>query len=191
MGILQQRYLHLAWQAVERVERLMSIGAGNRPLDLLTTFGGSYACVVGMRSREAGRGPQPMQEYIARRAAVAELRGCGNCGEQAAIAMVDLARNHRLMPLEYMARTNADHAFVVIGRPRNSSLGDHTTWGENCVICDPWAKDAFISSEIMERAYKPRPFFGVLSYFRVDVPHDPAGIFGSVPSTSSGTTSRW
>ncbi|EKD73156.1 MAG: hypothetical protein ACD_45C00428G0001 [uncultured bacterium] len=32
------------------------------------------------------------------------------------------------------------HMFAVVGRNRKSNLQNPTSWGENCIIADPWAK---------------------------------------------------
>jgi hypothetical protein len=91
--------------------------------------------------------------WLLQAAAKAESAGCGNCGEQAAIAFVHLSQL-KVRPLDYMARTNADHAFVVIGRKEDSDQSNYRTWGSDCVICDPWAGAAFVAEDIPKKAYK-------------------------------------
>lgn len=84
--------------------------------------------------------------------------GCGNCGERAAVAFMYLLDALKAKPLDYMARTNADHAFVVIGRKAESKESDFKTWGTDCIVCDPWAGAAFAASEIPRKAYKGTGF---------------------------------
>ncbi len=69
----------------------------------------------------------------------AKLYGCGNCGEQSALAFVYL-RQQGIHPLDWMSINNFRHAFVVIGREGASDpteWGD--AWGQRSVLCDPWA----------------------------------------------------
>ena len=63
--------------------------------------------------------------------------GCGNCGEQSALAFVYL-RDLGLLPLDWMQVDNFKHAFVVLGRVANSDPADYTTWGSTSFYCDPW-----------------------------------------------------
>jgi hypothetical protein len=70
-------------------------------------------------------------------AAAAEAYGCGNCGEQSAIAFVFL-RRQKTFPLDWMEVNDYQHAFVIIGRRRGSDVTDYRTWGDEAVVCDPW-----------------------------------------------------
>ncbi|HEX8639198.1 MAG TPA: hypothetical protein VF692_14105 [Pyrinomonadaceae bacterium] len=70
-------------------------------------------------------------------AARAEQFGCGNCGEQSAIAFVYL-RRQKTFPLDWMEVNDFEHGFVIIGRKRGSDTTDYRTWGDEAVICDPW-----------------------------------------------------
>lgn len=69
----------------------------------------------------------------------------GNCGEQAALAFVYLLK-HNVLPLDFCKVKNGDHAFVVIGRSKESNPNDLKTWG-NAVICDPFNNQAFIAKD--------------------------------------------
>lgn len=69
--------------------------------------------------------------------------GIGNCGERAALAFALLLEDTTLLfgrvRIEVLAiYGGGDHAFVVLNRGRDSKIHDVTTWGDNCVICDPW-----------------------------------------------------
>lgn len=89
-------------------------------------------------------GHRPLQhtvqayQWIKKMAVLAESAGFGNCGEMAAVAFVWLFEKHYVRPLDYMECDVEDHAYVVLGRPRNSNTKDPSTWGDKAVICDPW-----------------------------------------------------
>jgi hypothetical protein len=74
--------------------------------------------------------------YLEKSADGAELYGCGNCGEQSAIAFMYLKRQGTF-PLDWMEVNNYEHAFVIIGRAPKSDTRNHATWGTDAVICDP------------------------------------------------------
>lgn len=91
-------------------------------------------------SRWFGRqsGERNMCDFIRSWASRALRAGCGNCAEQAAIAFMYLVRSG-IVPVDYMGFVQqVDHAFVVIGRAHNSSIGNVSTWGQCAVICDPY-----------------------------------------------------
>ncbi len=69
-------------------------------------------------------------------ASAAEAHGCGNCGEQSAIAFVFL-RKQKTFPLDWMEVDGYAHAFVIIGRKRGSAPATYLTWGDEAVVCDP------------------------------------------------------
>jgi hypothetical protein len=75
--------------------------------------------------------------YLEKSAVGGELYGCGNCGEQSAIAFMFLKKQNTF-PLDWMHVNDYEHAFVIIGRQRGSSASNPLTWGEVAVICDPW-----------------------------------------------------
>jgi hypothetical protein len=75
--------------------------------------------------------------YLDKSAENAQKFGCGNCGEQSAIAFVYL-RQQKIFPLDWMEVNDYEHAFVIIGRQRGSDPANYTTWGSDAVICDPW-----------------------------------------------------
>jgi hypothetical protein len=129
------------------------------------------ACLIDLRkamddfdkkvASQSGRDVQATD--IHNRAALAASAGCGNCGEQAAIAFsyLELSRNAR--PLDYVGPAgstrivssgNIDHAFVVIGRVKGSDPLDQKTWGVDAVVCDPWDGDSgsyYMASDIPTR----------------------------------------
>lgn len=75
--------------------------------------------------------------YLEKSAQGAELYGCGNCGEQSAIAYMYL-KQQKTFPLDWMEVNNYQHAFVIIGRAPRSDTRNAATWGDDAIICDPW-----------------------------------------------------
>lgn len=75
--------------------------------------------------------------YLEKSAEAAQAYGCGNCGEQSAIAFVYL-RQQNIFPLDWMEVDGYKHAFVIIGRRSGSDTENWATWGSEAVICDPW-----------------------------------------------------
>ncbi|BCL69600.1 hypothetical protein MADA3029_1150017 [Vibrio nigripulchritudo MADA3029] len=150
----KQKNLIAAKRAVEYVKQKMTIGAANKPLNSVLAFvSGSEsptACLTRIRSvnDEAGSNLEWLRAVAKR----AESNGCGNCGEQAAIAFCWLL-DHGYKPVDYMVRVNADHAFVVIGRLKEGTAGDPKTWGDDAVVCDPWDRSAYSASYIASRMW--------------------------------------
>jgi len=75
--------------------------------------------------------------YLEKSAEAAQQYGCGNCGEQSAIAFVYL-RQLKIFPLDWMEVDGYKHAFVILGRRRGSDTANYLTWGNEAVVCDPW-----------------------------------------------------
>jgi hypothetical protein len=155
-----------ARRAVEYTSSKMSIGASNKLEDVISTVGFSIVCSLYVQNTditdldELIKLPKiSLPIHIVTRAAHAESLGCGNCGEQAAIAFVHLFNVQKVKQLDLMHRTNADHAFVVIGRKSDSKLEDYNTWGDEAVICDPWDNKSYSCSDIA----KNMPGGGVFS----------------------------
>lgn len=143
--------------ANQYVKSKMTIGASNKlRVDFLPAWqcSGSALNTGAMRKQidrdliaAAGTLPKtdnPIQrEYQKQRlilektVANAEAYGCGNCGEQSAIAFAFL-RRQKTFPLDWMEVNDYQHAFVIIGRKRGSDSTDYRTWGDEAVVCDPW-----------------------------------------------------
>ncbi|WP_435235035.1 hypothetical protein ACR30L_14905 [Psychromonas sp. PT13] len=151
------RNLGIAQQAITYVESKMTIGADNKWSDKFASLFAaetSGSCVARIRKSPY---PSPRLEQLREMARRALIAGCGNCGEQAAIAFFWL-HDRKVAPLEYMTRTNADHAFVVIGRKLDSSFDKPLEWGENCIICDPWAGKVYTIRNVSKKMYGSGPF---------------------------------
>lgn len=65
----------------------------------------------------------------------------GNCNEQSVVALMDLY-DRSIRPLAWVYMDNGRHAFVVIGR-KSGSGSNPSDWGDDCVVCDPWAREAY------------------------------------------------
>lgn len=164
-------HLRFAQQAVDYTKSKMGLGASNKidslsivPVLMVNIAMIRYACteIVGIASQittdgfiedELAKGKMIVGTAIALRARRAEQMGCGNCGEQSAIAYVYLAEQVKLKNLDLMHRVNADHAFVVIGRKNGSLVSDYKTWGDKAVICDPWAESVYPCQDIPIKMY--------------------------------------
>jgi RHS repeat-associated protein len=93
---------------------------------------------------------------IRARAAYSAESAVGNCGEKAAVAFVYL-KSLTAHPLDFMVTQSGtllgSHAFVVIGRLKDSSPKDPTTWGRKAVVCDPWDSKVYLASSYFSNMY--------------------------------------
>lgn len=153
--------LQQARAAIAYVKRKLPRGAGNRP----ESPPDGAACVRSVRD-----GMPPMSYWVSHLAQHAIQAGCGNCGEQAAVAYVFL-QQRGILPLDYMNLYDpqgvAVHSFVVI---EFSGEGDSSSgWGENAVICDPWDEaQAYSASRIGSNMMLWESGSSVRSLFRAD-----------------------
>jgi hypothetical protein len=135
--------LRIAADANAYVGHVMTIGAGNKP----DSQPDADACVAFIRSTMLCT-----DNFIPHLADRAIANGCGNCGEQAAIAF-EFLRSRGVSPVDYMNLYNADgravHSFVVIDF---SDGGDSCSWGADAVICDPWdSSQAYPAGQISQK----------------------------------------
>jgi hypothetical protein len=131
-------YASLASEAVEYVRSKMTVGALNKIPDVLKSKGDSIICVLAERSVTKQYESFETERYLRFLAGAAESTGCGNCGEQSALAFSYLM-DRGIHPLDWMAlQSPGDHAFVVIGRLQKSNESEPVTWGERAIVCDPW-----------------------------------------------------
>src|SRR5262245_46649636 len=123
--------LEYARRAVYHVQQHLPRGAGNRP----ESPPDGNACVRYVRGTMVCTA-----DFIPHLARRAVETGCGNCGEQAAVAFMYLL-GVGARPLDYMNLDNADgiaiHSFVVIDFCCEGD-GMSCNWGPSAVICDPW-----------------------------------------------------
>src|SRR5437870_5452280 len=121
--------LRMAAEAVAYVVQKVSRGSGNQ----------SYSPPDGADCVAYLRGAMPpVDDWVPPLAQRAESLGCGNCGEQAAVAYQFLL-GKGVRPLDYMNLYNADgvavHSFVVLDFVGDA--GGTSSWGPDAVICDP------------------------------------------------------
>ena len=132
--------LNLKWAtlSVEYVRDAVTVGASNKIIDVYASRGMSLICVAAVHSVEFfDVRSLSTKKYLHRIAEILRSTGCGNCGEQSALAFKYLEENG-IRPLDWMYRMNGDHAFVVIGRDRGTKDSNYSTWGIDAVVCDPW-----------------------------------------------------
>lgn len=163
---MSNRNLRLARNAVRYVKDKMTFGASNRLESYASIPGMPLApaiCVATLRAAELVQ-DQFRDEYeltangvptwLESASGKAESLGCGNCGEQAALAFMYLLLKKQVKPLDYMHRNNVDHAFVVIGRDSGASPSEPERWGNSAVVCDPWNEQAYRAEDIEENMYR-------------------------------------
>jgi hypothetical protein len=141
--------LRAAQDAVAFVASQMTIGSGNQP----DSSPDGAACVAFIRSTMLCT-----DNFIPHLAQRAMANGCGNCGEQAAIAF-EFLRSKGMSPVDYMNLNDPDgkaiHSFVVIAF---SGDGNACSWGPEAVICDPWDNgQAYPANQISQQMslYQP------------------------------------
>ena len=174
--------LSLAKMAVDFTKKSLFLGSSNKANEqhvaLVTPL-----CVAGNKiSFKTGLGLKPqkdiesadgkrydMWDYQVEVAIHALRKGCGNCGEHAAVAYLWLLKNHA-RPLDFMSRTNADHAFVVIGRPASATISRPESWGPEAVVCDAWDGAYYPATEIADKM--PR---GIMESLTGNLPIAPEG----------------
>ncbi|KTD44492.1 hypothetical protein [Legionella quateirensis] len=64
--------------------------------------------------------------------------GYGHCGELAQAVFIHLIDNG-IAPVDMCYTTVGRHALLVLGRTSDSDPTDISTWGDEALICDPWA----------------------------------------------------
>ncbi|MFO1351574.1 MAG: hypothetical protein U1F68_13260 [Gammaproteobacteria bacterium] len=152
--------LQMAQEAIGFVQRNLPRGAGNRP----DGSPDAAACVTFLRSTMLST--DNFIPHLARRAL---QNGCGNCGEQAAVAYMFLLQRG-CQPLDYMNLYNpggqAVHSFVVVDFAA-SGEGQSSTWGKDAVVCDPWDDaQAYPAWQIGQKMSLYAPGSTVRSLFR-------------------------
>lgn len=88
----------------------------------------------------------------AKRADLAISAAGGNCEEFSATAYIEL-KKMGVTPIHWVKLVSGDHAFVLIGKGPTGMLDekDLKSWGDTVVVCDAWAKQAYIASSIPSR----------------------------------------
>jgi hypothetical protein len=137
--------------AVRATVELLHIGPDNRPHHSFLRTLRAAMCVPDLKEdikkqdeviKAAGAGKL---ERIMMWAAKARSAGCGNCGEHAAVAFMELLLRS-CYPLDLVYIHGGDHNFVLIGREDGSSIEDPLTWGPETVVCDPYWGESYEAS---------------------------------------------
>ncbi len=68
-----------------------------------------------------------------------------NCAVLSNYAVGYMQRHYPNVSFEFIFL--AHHALMAIGRPANSNPKDIKTWGEETLICDPWAKQIYLAAD--------------------------------------------
>lgn len=144
-------YEGIALLAVAYVQEKLRGGSQTNLLDVISSGGRALWCVERARAQARALGWKDVREQIEAMAAAAEANGCGNCGEQAAVAFMFLKR-WPIAPIDYVHLKDKDHDFVVIGAT-DSSSPYLTDWGLDAVVCDPWDGKVYPIMNIYDRMY--------------------------------------
>lgn len=195
------KYLSAAWDAVRAVKEKLHWGASTDD-DNVARLGAAgnipAACVWVMRGDIAAGNFQPDEAYFESftghlpreyrvRSLVAQGLGCGNCGEQAIMALQylnDYEYADGMMPpldLSGVQFDGNDHQFVIVGRQTGSNdfrdvaknIQDVAAWGPDAVICDAWKGRAYPAMENKDlfRRTKPGVYLRVTSYGAWEAPN--------------------
>jgi hypothetical protein len=144
------RNLNAAIQTKLYVQKKMDIGASNKFGDNLGGLTLPVWCVSQTRddiardlksqAAEIKRtGSDPLKAIVDTWARHARDMGCGNCGEQSALAFVQLRDVWHVSPLDWMQVGGWKHGFVVVGRIAEATNASNVgTWNPEAVVCDPW-----------------------------------------------------
>jgi hypothetical protein len=121
------KHLKAAQLAHQVVQSTFVAGAGNQVLDVLASGGESWA------RRKIGTAAAPessLQDHLTR----VQVAQGGHCTEQAAMTLATLAQMDITAPIVriYEDSPRVDHAYTIIGDPRDPR------WGEQTVVVDPW-----------------------------------------------------
>lgn len=94
--------------------------------------------------------------YSAISAKLAEESQWGSCGEKVWVLThffkklgLDIRVEHFIIMRNVdFAQNNGNHTFIVLGRDEKSDPNDYTTWGNDAIICDPWAEKQYFVRDI-------------------------------------------
>lgn len=162
----QYIYLNAAIQTVKYVDTKMDIGSSNKFGNSYYGFPARYLCVAESRSKIVDdlkkqgpdikrTGADPLKAMVDTWASWSRFYGCGNCGEQSALAFVQLRDVWKVFPLDWMQYGNFTHGFVVLGRIGATNPAKIETWNPEAVICDPWRGEALPASAVTRHRGQP------------------------------------
>jgi len=117
--------------------------------------------------------------------------GFGNCGEQAQSAFIYL-KNAGVAPIDFCQTTVGGHNLLVIGRSSRSDTQDIRTWGEDAIICDPWAEKIYpVSSFYVMQSSEHEVRYPDICYNADSPPHYLSGELRVVESFNQSKTSAY
>lgn len=165
----REKYLAAALNVVKGVKAKVPFGASNRLADYEASYEKNHKKIEGANpgildkvlggmtfflplmtganraqqiyNEKTGEAPSNPIERFRQIANITVKSKAGNCNEQSIVAFMDLY-DMGIRPLAWVNTDNGRHAFVVIGREPKTG-NNPTDWGENCVVCDPWANEAY------------------------------------------------
>jgi len=148
-----ETYLAAALDTVKFVDSKMDIGTSNKFLNNFWGLPARLQCVSETRKsitddlakqRDAIKksGVDPRKIMVETWAFWAQSNGCGNCGEQSAIAFVHIRDKYKCFPFDWTQINSFAHGFVVLGRKGVTNPEDSSTWNSEAVVCDPYYGEA-------------------------------------------------
>jgi len=147
-----EEYLAAAAHTTAYVDSKMDIGTSNKFFNNFWGLPARLQCVSETRKSivsdlknqkdRAAPGVDPRKLMVETWAYHAVSNGCGNCGEQSAIAFVHLRDKYKMLPIDWMQIDSFAHGFVVLGRIGVTNPADASTWNDEAVICDPYYGEA-------------------------------------------------
>jgi hypothetical protein len=150
---------HLMWgeAAIAYVRRYMTIGASHKLTNVVGSLGESLICVSKLRSEYAGGAKfANWHDAVAENSRLGRLHGCGNCGEQSAIAYMFFF-NNSMKPIDWITVNRADHQFTLLGCATGAG-SYHWKWGPRCVVVDPWNGECYPGSEIAKHRWSGKTY---------------------------------
>ena len=137
---MKEYYKKMSRQAIEYVNIKVPVGANNLP------HARQDEALVALSTERSDAALSGMSSAITKGGAL--VSGAGNCGEQSEIAYSYFYKKH-VYPVDFISgRTDrvyydgrpSDHAFLALGIVRGPGfdIKDHSTWGGDVIICDPW-----------------------------------------------------
>ena len=136
-----------ASKAIITVRFFLPLGAANKASDrqatAIGTGGLSLTKIMNdfLVSEYDALGIEDLQPAakIAADAALGLQHKTGTCETQASVAFEMLRKMGTPRPIDFMVTDSLAHAFVVIGR--TGPEGDHSKWGTDAIVCDPWLNE--------------------------------------------------
>jgi hypothetical protein len=169
MSDVREKYLAAALNVVKGVKAKVPFGASNRGADYDASYEKFHKKIEGANpnaldkllgkmtyflplltganraqqiyNEKSGNAPSNELERFRQIANITVRTKAGNCNEQSIVAFMDLY-DLGIRPIAWMYLDNGRHAFVVVGRKPKTD-NNPANWGDDCVVCDPWAGEAY------------------------------------------------